>query len=889
MLRCIRDKTPCIPDWWSALVLDKAVPILCVGLTVTIVLGAYAVFNFRIDTELTEMVSAKLPFRQQLTRFRKAFPQLNDSLVLVIDAPTPEQARYARDLLIDHLNADQGVFHSIYAPRGGKFLERNGLLYQDHEALNDLADNLAQIQPFLGLLSRNLSLENLFNTLAQALESDAELLVEDRLNLLFAHLNEAFHRAEGGQSTWISWQEIMQGAQGQESYREFIVLWPYLDYASINPAKRGLASVGLARQKLQKAALPDVSVRLTGSLALRVDNLVSSREGIGLAAAISFLLVAAILAWGLKSMRLVIHSLVVLSIGLIWTLGFAIVFIGRLNIISVTFVVLFIGLGVDYCIQFCLRYRELRHSAFAHAEAIKHSISETGNALLLCSLTTAIGFYAFVPTAYAGASELGLIAGTGMFIIYFAAMTVLPALIHLWRPDLPQAPSPSARSRGTIAALPSRFPKTIVVATGLLVLGGSALLPAVYFDYNPLNLNNQRSESVQTAKQLFQDPDTAPWTLSVMADSAAEIKGMADRLANHSTVAKTISLQDLVPADQAEKIAIVDEMGLFMPPLTDNLQPVSTSTKATRTALVGWHDALARFIDQNPNQLPAARDLHERIGKIVQNGTDPQALAAFFDQLRPALLMPLKLLLERLTALMQPEPFDADQLPPEIKRNYYSDNHYRLQIFPSENIDDLATLQRFVSEVQRIAPQATGTPAGIIGAGEAIANAFARALVIAVILIIVLLFFVIRKPLAVLLILSPLAAALGVIAGVTVVFHLPFNFANIIVVPLLLGIGIDYAIHLVYRFLADPAIGDRILQTSTARGILFSALTTIASFSSLSFSAHSGTASMGVLLTIGVTVMIGCTLLLLPALLVLAARNPANQDPAAQLSAPGKG
>jgi hopanoid biosynthesis associated RND transporter like protein HpnN len=580
-------------------------------------------------------------------------------------------------------------------------------------------------------------------------------------------------------------------------------------------------------------------------------------------------MVVSLLSFGLRSARLVVISLITLLIGLVWTLGFAMAAVGRLNIISVTFVVLFIGLGIDYSIQCSLRYKELILAGWAHSRAIQDTMGETGNALLLCSVTTAIGFYAFVPTAYSGASELGLIAGTGMFINYLANMTVLPAMLHRWRPRFAGNMARPRSFKVAVVQLPNRFPRTVVIVATAACLGGVALLPRVYFDYNPLNLNNPRAESVRTAQELLNTQETSIWTISVLLDSADDANRLAKRLEELPVVKKTVTLSDLVPAMQEQKIELIEEMALFLPPIPPDLSIITYPTDETITFIEDFRDALAKFSQNASGDLAVAHTLLGHIDSLRDQLRHSNTSTEIVGHMETALLLPLNRLLKQLAQLMQPTAFTAAQLPPELKDQYVSQGQYRLQIFPQANLNDLQTIKCFVTAVQQITPLATGTPVSIVGAGQAVSLAFLQAFIIAVVAITVLLALVTRRTFEVLLILIPLLISLGLTAGAMVLFSIPFNFANIIVVPLLLGIGLDYAIHLIYRFRVEPMTRDNILQTSTARGVLFSALTTIVSFGSLSFSAHQGTASMGIMLTVCITIMIGSVLVLLPALLHL--------------------
>jgi hypothetical protein len=867
MLRCLREHTPCLPDWLPGLIVRRAPLILIFSLVLTVGLTVYTVLTFQIDTDFTKMVSDRLAFRRELNRFNHAFPQFHNSLLLVIKATTPEKAAIVRDVCVEHLQGQPEVFRSVFAPRGNTFLAANALLYRTPEELVKMADNLAVMQPFLGSMAREMSLENLFTMLARIFSTDTDGLDQDRLNLLLAELNETVVKVSSGKSNWISWQNLMRGRSADKMCREFVILVPCLDYFSLNPIKTAMNHIECVRTEIIRKDFADVSVNVTGKLALNVDNLISVRRGICLAGGVSLGMVLVILIWGLKSGRMVIFSLITLLTGLNWTLGFAMLAIGRLNIISITFVVLFVGLGIDYSIQFCLRYKELIENGQHHIGAIRQTLQDIGNTLLLCSLTTATGFYAFVPTSYSGASELGLIAGTGMFVNLLVNITVLPSLIYLWPPLFVKRLSSSRKLKTIIFGIPVRFPKIVLIVSAAVFLVSLFLLPKVRFDYNPINLNDQKAPSVRTARELLKQSDTSIWTASVLCDSAEEANRMAQRLETLPEVEHTMMLDDLIPSGQAQKIRLIEEMAWFMPVVDANSHIVENSVENVIAALNQFRNALCGYRNNTSGGSDESKEMINDIDLLIKRLENPDEATIIIDQLETTILVPLTYLLKQLSGLMQPEIFSAEQLPVELKSRYISDGIYRVEVFPRENLNNLEALEQFVTAVKKTAPRATGTPVGIVGAGQAISKAFMQALIIALSAVTILLVFATPRFGEVLLILAPLIISLGLTAGATVIFEIPFNFANIIVVPLLLGIGLDYGIHLVHRFRLQSVDDKTILSTSTARGVLFSALSTILSFSSLSVSSHRGTASIGIMLSLSVTIMIGCTLVVLPALL----------------------
>ncbi|MFZ0693242.1 MAG: MMPL family transporter [Alphaproteobacteria bacterium] len=263
---------------------------------------------------------------------------------------------------------------------------------------------------------------------------------------------------------------------------------------------------------------------------------------------------------GLRSTRLVAAILVTLVIGLAWAATFAAVAIGHLNLVSVTFAVRFIGVGVDFGIQFCLRYAERVAKGEGVGQALPNAAIGVGGALTLA----AAGFFSLVPTAYIGLSALGIIAGVSMLIVWFANLTVLPALLAV----MPLKNDPATRMRLGNGGEPTlgfvlRHPCTIVVAAVTLGLGAAILVPRVHFDFDPLNLNDPTTESVQTFHDLLRWDPSAAYTIAVVRPTLKEADKLAERLEQLPEVADALTASNFMPAHQDEKLRLVDSMALF--------------------------------------------------------------------------------------------------------------------------------------------------------------------------------------------------------------------------------------------------------------------------------------------------------------------------------------
>jgi len=759
------------------------------------------------------------------------------------------------------------------------------------------------MQPFLALLSEDFSLSGLFSVLTTIVDNEAFSLADaPQLLQLFDDLGQAMQQVEQGKNAQFSWQELMtpdtnrpnsnsqsgtsgqpgdtnRGTQagtapGSHTYRQFIVVKPKLDYGRANPAKNAIRAIEEMGRQLELHKRFGATISLTGKPVINSQDLQSVRTDITLASLISFVLVGIILYLGIGSMRLVAASLTTLIIGLAWTISFAILVVGRLNMISVTFVVLFIGLGIDYSIQICLRYKELALLGHRHREAVVGAISGTGNALIICAISTAIGFYAFVPTAYVGASELGLISGTGMFCILLASVTVLPAIIFL----LPEKkhhllPLPMGRK---LAALLIDHPRPIVFLGLAAALVSLLMLPRVRFDANPFHMSDQRGSGIQTAMRLFADTKNSPWSITILEKDQERVRELAGQLRKLPEVGRVLTLLSFIPKDQEDKLSQLEDMAMMLP--AEFNKKGSQTPEEDLKALQRLIAAVEKKIRQLPEDDPARASLSRFLQKAEafkkkSRSAGGEQLAARLDK---ALLPGLATLLEQMATMTRAEPVELDELPDDLVSRYLSGQGvYRIQVFAREDLRDRNNLRRFVQAVQSVAPQATDQPVTVYMAGKVIVSAFRTASLLAFVLIAVFLRLVMRSWTEVALVLAPLLLALLYTLALATLFDIPFNFANIIIVPLLLGIGVDAGIHVIARVREIRGVDVHILETSTARAVLFSSLTTIMSFGTLSFMHHAGTASMGKLLTISVLAMIFTTLFLLPAFLELQlARNP---------------
>ncbi|WP_020157257.1 MMPL family transporter [Methylobacter marinus] len=866
-----------IPEVYSAFLVKLETGVLrhpkTLLLLILLACGAslfYTARNLGIDTDTTKILSEELPFLQNRERFIETFPQDDQAILVVVDAPTPEQATRAVNYLDTQFGNEKQWIESVYIPGAGEFFDRHGLLYLDLDELEDLAAKLAEAQPFIGTLSRDNSLKSLLSILEQAITTDERELPVD-LNPLLDKIRLAVRAVLDNKSYRLSWQQMMIGEADQEllSTRRFILVQPTLDFTELTPAEKSVEAVRAIVEKA-KQDLPGVSIRLTGEVVLEHDELATVTYSAEIASLFSFILVSLTLMTGYRSVKMMLVTLSVILMGLILTAGFATLAIGHLNIISIAFATLYIGIGDDYAVQLSLRYRELLRQQPSRQQALISAVRKVGPSITLCAITGATGFFAFVPTAYTGVSELGIISGVGIFISLLITFTALTALLLLFPPKLTPAAKSESLFPDWVYRIPMRHATLIKWTAAALTLAGLALLTQARFDINPINLRAPDTESVATFRELLTAKDESPMTLTVLSENKAEAFAKARKLKRLDSVDNAITIVDYIPDNQDAKLAIIEDLALVMGlQLTAFPAPQQVNVEDTMAELEQFRQAIDRHLADEPGSelsanLSRLREDLVSLLAVLRSESGPEKKARL-EQLQFSLLDTLPDTMNTLLEGLDAGPVTLETLPPDLTERWLSDDGvYRVMITPRKDLNDENNLREFVNEVRQLAPDATGLPVIYLESGNAIVQAFRQALISALAAIVLVLLLTQRSIKDTLLILLPLLMT-GILTGAsTVIMDNPFNFANIIIIPLLFGLGVDAGIYIVNR-LRNPDQEDSVLNTSTARGVVFGEMTTLCSLVSMAFTPHLGLASMGQLLAIGLILMIICTLIILPA------------------------
>jgi hopanoid biosynthesis associated RND transporter like protein HpnN len=832
----------------------------------------YSAKHLSVDSDTDHLFAASLPWRQAQIADEKNFPQFNRTLVAVVRAQTPEEATDTAKALNAALQADKANFLDSTYPAGAKFYSQEGLLLLPVHKLAKLLGSIVAAQPFLGQLAADPSARGLFTgitLIAQGVELGQANLAP--YNGPLAGVAQNLQAAAAGKPVPLSWQGLIGGNLGGDA--EFILAHPVLNQQSIQPG-------GVATAALKKIAanLPDVkagraTVDYTGQIPLSDEQFASLTHGLVLGGIISLALIALWLFLALRSWRLIVPILFTLVLGLVLTISFAAIAISVLNLISVAFAILFIGLAVDFGIQFSVRLRDVRHVLGNLSLALPETARQAGGQIALAAAATSCGFLAFAPTPFIGVAELGIIAGAGMGIAFICTITFLPALLWLF------APKPEFFPIGLpfgeqVDAFIFRHRQGTLLVFGILAIAGAVAAMTVGFDANPLDTKDPHSESMRTLNGLLNDPATNPFYADVLTPNMAAAIAMGTKLSALPEVSGVLSGATFVPADQNVKLAMLAQAQEILAPTiqTTNITQSGGGAPVTvgdiRISMSMARDAIFKAKAHLPANSPLL-SIADALGKL-QGEDDAQVMA-----MNAAITRFLPAELTRLNDSLNAKPITQANLPPEIASDWFlPDGQVRVEALPTAAAQHTKGLKKFADAVLSVAPDAGGPAISTIATADTILHSFREAASLAAMAIAVILFIVFRNLRDMLLVLSTLALSALLTALFAKIDGLQINYANIIALPLLLGVGVSFNVYFVMNYRAGMR---RFLHSATAHAVLFSALTTGTAFGTLAASHDRGTSSMGVLLLLSLLAVLIATFLYLPALLYVLPESHARK------------
>lgn len=866
--------------------------ILSASLLFALSLG-YSFQYLKFATDRAALVDENDRLARLNQEFQKDFPQ-NEDFIVVVDAGSSLQREAFVDELSQRLQAKPDTYLDVFTKVELPFLRNQALLYLEVEDLKNLIESLRKAQ---GMVTALASQQGVGELLAQTTRDLEEMLPV--LNQIIGQLIRSlqtrgrFHYESPWEKALFSAPdsspednraELIQEARRTAFYNTLAGGRIHLLLARPHPQRiaEGIADLRAEIRRL-KPAYPELNIGLTGELVLDEDEMESSVNDSTRATLWSLILVSLMFSVSFSQFWRPAMALFALILGVGWTVGFTTLAVGHLNLLTVTFATMLVGLGVDCGVHFIYGYEEERARGLKPLPAMKACMEHAGVENLVGSLATAIAFWAVCFTDFRGVAELGLIAGTGVLLCYLSMASVLPSLIFLQEKSSPQVRLKEPRPawawflRIMEESILTR-PGWVVLACLAFTLWAAWKAPRVIFDYNLLNLQSKALNSVQTELKLLSADQGVLFAVS-LADSLDEAERLSARFADLKTVAQVESVVPLIPKNYPEKVPWLRELGHIMdgvplPRVEDAAQ------SGTRSGLLKMADGFllleSSFRQAYPRLLESPDPEVRRNAKEFQQLLDtlfttlekmgPGPISDGVTSFQTNLYGDLRSLLQFLKDQKVQGPITLEDLPKPIRlRSLGQRGKILIRIYPRGNPWNREFLDRFLSDLETVDPNVIGTPVMIYFHTESLKRAFEVSGWYAFVTICVILLIHFRHLGNTLLALLPKVVGVVWMLGFMSYYDVNFNPANFMALPLILGIGLIFGVHVVHRLIDHP--GEGIFSHSTGPAVALSACTTIAGFGTLMMAKHQGIASLGFLMTVGVGTNMVTSLLLLPALM----------------------
>ena len=831
--------------------------VIALGLLVAGISAIYAARHFAINTDINDLLSAQLPWRQNEIAFQRAFPQTVELILVDVHAPTPEAVKAAARELENDLADKQNLFRSVADQFDSPFFRRNGLLYLPPDRIEQSTTPLVKAKPLIAGLVSDPSLRGLLRVLGQLLLSTQQgVLSFDDLQRPLNAASATLESLARGEPAEFSWRILSQGDPKPLDLHRFVQVWPVLDHDALEPGGRATAAIRDIINQIGLKQKFGADATLTGPTIISDNEFSGVHEGIALNSAVTGAIVLTILWVALRSLRLVAAAVVNLAVGLVITAAGGIFMVGALNPISLAFAVLFVGLGADFAIQYTVRYRAERHEKHDLDRALTGSAEWVGIPLTLAAGAAAAGFLSFTPTAYKGLAQLGIIAGFGMVVAYASSLILLPALIRAVNP--PPEPKPlNLPSLATADAFLTRHRIAVIVTTVVIVVAGLPALLWLQFNFDPLALEKQTSPALLSLYRLGKE---IPLSTARLLVGPADQKDIVAKLGKLPEVATTWTLESFVPSGQDQKLPIIKKAHEALAPTLASPARPAPSDAENVGALEQSVAALQDIAAQNSGAAAdAARRLAADLDKLAHGNAARRARAT------DAFIHPLQIDLDDIGQSLSAAPVTRAELPRDLVRDWIApDGRERIEIWPKGNANDNATIGRFAQAVLAVQPTATGEAIGSTEWGKTIVQAFAEAAGFALLSIAILLFIVLRRLTDVLVTLIPLIVAGLITLEICALTGFQLNYANIIALPVLLGVGVAFKIYYVTAWRRGES---NFLESVLTRAVFYSTLLTATAFGSLWLSNQPGISSMGKLLALSLVCTLASAALFQPALM----------------------
>jgi len=872
--------------------------ILALALLLSVAAVIYTIKNMEFLTGRDDLMPRHASFQVDYRAYRAEFGD-QEEIVAVIEAEDAEKATRAADALHTQLNRDSALFREIFYPGGLPFFRQNGLLFMPLDEIRSLRHTLTMAAPVLKDLAAAPSIQTMFTSLTDQIDAylkSGDPAALQSLTFMLTTLDKGF-KAFDGKSSGMTMDSFLKGSSsGQPSLLEnagkqqVITMRPVKQQGSFVASEKSILAARAALDEiLKKPEFTGVKGGLTGVPVLEYEEMVTSQRDIKIATILSLSLTVLLLLFAFRGLLNVIAAMVSLIVGICLSFGFATLAVGHLNILSMVFAIMLIGLGIEYGIQFVLRYQEELSSGASGISAIETSLACNLRSIILASVTTAMAFITFVLTDFKGIAELGIIAAGGVFICVISTFTVLPAMLLLlerFRKTAPPAHPARAENESKLHERPFfraifARPRAVVALTVLLSLACIYPVATMRFDYNLMNLQAKGLQSVEYAYRLMRSKENSGYFAVVTARDKDEARQLTEKLEKLPAVDHVVSPLSFIPEQQPEKLAELAALrqtlaGVIPQPYEENLQPMALPAvfEAFRERVAQLESTL------NAQKAPEAKPVGAFLATLdgffatLEKEKDNNALGMLRD-FQGGMFAELPAKLTMMKESLEATAVTESDVPPQLMQRFVGKSgKMLLQVAAKQEIFEREPLEEFVTQVKGVVPNATGEPIMVFESLSVLRDAYLKAFIYAFFGIAVILLINFRSIRYALLGTLPLAAGLLLMIGGMALLGVSFNSANIIVLPLILGVGIDSAIYIINRYRQGNESPGQVATRSAGIGVFLNALTILFSFGALMVAHHQGVFSIGAVMSLGMMASVAVFLIFLPALLELYGKRP---------------
>jgi len=905
------EKVSLVDRWlhsWAQLMIRRQKQVLWISLLLVVICGGVTAVRLVIRNNTLDLIRKDSPVFQKYLAYMEEF-DVRDEIVVVLKSDRLKDSREAANALAAKLKDEKGLDRVYYRHDFSPMADRL-LLLADEEQLTGIR---RQMEELAALVKGNKQALNLNGILAEASAkfNDPYLRKSSNWQEFIPFIEEfvrnlkrlakdletpatALERKGLGELSEFE-SDLLKNeylSLGEDGKTILMLLRPSKDEQKSATPFTGVIQRVRKVAKETQSAFPKVSIGVTGEPVLLDDELRQSEADMKIATLITLALITIMFFFAYGEVSRPLLALVALLASVVYSLGVTTVTIGHLNIISQAFIVMLLGLGIDFGIQFLGRYEEEMVRGKSSAEAVEKTLTTTGKALLTGGGTTAAAFYAMCFNDFTGLTELGWIAGTGVLLALWASLSILPALL-LWR-DRNGGRAVGKKlhlEQGLVWDRKLTFHPylALLLATGVSILAWKES-QKVSFDHNLLHLQNPKMDSVRLTRELLETGEGSLIYGVVMADSVEQADDLAAKLRELSTVSKVRTLGDLVPRNQKKRMEEVSRIAKVSGEITlgsggESSVDVPKAKKDLEFLLESSQEG-AKQAKQYLGLSGRARQAVTTFEKLIPpleravaalDKLDLEEAKKRLDRHQVKLVGSIAQNLGWLRTQKGDRPLTVEDLPPQLRQRYLSSHgKVLLEVVPAVDVWERKPNEEFVAQIQKIAPEATGTPVMNLEYIDLLMKSYIQASFYAGGVILVLIFLLFRNVKDVVLTLLPLGLGVLWLFGALGLFRIQLDPANIVTLPMILGIGVAYGVYVMDRYREEGGI--RIFASSTGKAVVLSALTTLFGFGSMLFGQYRGLVSLGLVMSLGVIFTLISALVILPQILAILEKHGADEE-----------